>query len=69
MTVHDGFLRLAVHGETPGRPVVRHAADDAERGRGLFLVDHLTTAHGGTWSTSDDGTTTWCNLAVPGGRP
>ncbi|MEU5525268.1 ATP-binding protein [Streptomyces sp. NPDC047860] len=68
MTVRDGFLRLAVHDETPGRPVVRHADDDAERGRGLFLVDCLAAAHGGTWAVSDDGTTTWCCLAVPGGQ-
>lgn len=68
MTVRDGFLRLAVHDETPGRPVVRHADDDAERGRGLFLVDCLAAAHGGTWGVSDDGTTTWCCLAVPGGQ-
>ncbi|WP_442538301.1 ATP-binding protein [Streptomyces pseudogriseolus] len=69
MTVRGGFLRLAVNDETPGRPVVRHADDDAEHGRGLFLVDCLAAAHGGTWGTSDDGTTTWCCLAVPGGRP
>ncbi|MBT3155444.1 ATP-binding protein [Streptomyces sp. CHD11] len=69
MTFRDGFLRLAVHGETSGRPVVRQADDDAERGRGLFLVDRFAAAHGGTWGTSDDGTTTWCTLAVPDGRP
>lgn len=69
MTFRDGFLRLAVHDGTPVRPVIRHADDNAERGRGLFLVDRLAAAHGGTWGTSDDGTTTWCCLAVPGGRP
>lgn len=68
MTVRNGFLRLAVHGETTGRPVVRHADDDAERGRGLFLVNCLASAHGGTWGTSDAGTTTWCTLAVPDSR-
>ncbi|MFJ9862379.1 ATP-binding protein [Streptomyces albogriseolus] len=68
MTVRDGFLSLAVHGETPGRPVVRNAPEDAECGRGLFLVDCLASVHGGTWGTSDDGTTTWCCLAVPGGE-
>ncbi|MEV8077119.1 ATP-binding protein [Streptomyces pseudogriseolus] len=68
MTVRDGFLHLAVHDETPGRPVARNAPDDAECGRGLFLVDCLASAHGGTWGTSDDGTTTWCCLAVPGGQ-
>ncbi|MFD7700947.1 ATP-binding protein [Streptomyces caelestis] len=69
MTVRDGFLRLTVHNETLGRPVVRDAADTAERGRGLFLVDCLAAAHGGTWGTSDDGATTWCRLALPDGRP
>ncbi|MEU3945898.1 ATP-binding protein [Streptomyces sp. NPDC029526] len=69
VTVRDGFLRLAVHDETTGRPVIRTADDYAERGRGLFLVDRLAAAHGGTWGTSDDGTTTWCCLAVSGGRP
>ncbi|MEU2901103.1 DUF6415 family natural product biosynthesis protein [Streptomyces sp. NPDC007056] len=68
MTVRDGFLRLAVHCETTGRPVVHHAGDDAEHGRGLFLVNCLASAHGGTWGTSDDGTTTWCCLAIPGGH-
>ena len=68
MTVRGGFLHLAVHDGTPCRPVVRKAPDDAECGRGLFLVDCLASAHGGTWGTSDDGTTTWCCLAVPGGQ-
>ncbi|WP_243762151.1 ATP-binding protein [Streptomyces sp. Tu 3180] len=69
MTVRDGFLRMAVHDETTGRPVVHDADNDAEHGRGLFLVDCLTAAHGGTWGTSDGGATTWCHLAVPDGRP
>ena len=64
MTLQGGFLRLAVHGETPGRPVVRKAPEDAECGRGLFLVDYLAAAHGGTWGTEQNGTTTWCTLAV-----
>ncbi|MEV5089875.1 ATP-binding protein [Streptomyces griseoincarnatus] len=68
MTVRDGFLHLAVHDETPCRPVARNAPDDAEHGRGLLLVGCLASAHGGTWGTSDDGTTTWCCLAVPGGQ-
>ncbi|WP_439813400.1 ATP-binding protein [Streptomyces sp. P9-2] len=66
MTVRGGFLRLAVHGETPGQPVARHAPDDAECGRGLFLVDCLAAAHGGTWGTERNGSTTWCILAVDG---
>jgi anti-sigma regulatory factor (Ser/Thr protein kinase) len=69
MTVRDGFLCMTVHGETAGRPAVRGADDNAERGRGLFLVGCLAAANGGAWGTSDDGATTWCRLAVPGGRP
>lgn len=69
MTVRGGFLRIAVHAETTGRPAVRSADRDAERGRGLFLVQCFATDHGGTWGTSDDGDITWCNLAVPGGQP
>ncbi|MFI0507563.1 ATP-binding protein [Streptomyces albogriseolus] len=68
MTVRGGFLHLAVNDGTPCRPVVRNAPEDAECGRGLFLVDCLASVHGGTWGTSDDGTTTWCCLAVPGGQ-
>lgn len=64
MTLRDGLLRLAVHGETPGLPIVRIAPHDAECGRGLFLVDHLAAAHGGTWGTDHNGATTWCTLAV-----
>ncbi|TQL23566.1 anti-sigma regulatory factor (Ser/Thr protein kinase) [Streptomyces sp. SLBN-134] len=69
MSVRDGLVRLAVRHETPGRPVLCHADDDAERGRGLFLVDRLAAAHGGTWGTSDAGTSTWCTLTVADGRP
>ncbi|MFJ9719706.1 ATP-binding protein [Streptomyces sp. NPDC101213] len=65
MTVDGGFLSLAVHDQTPARPAVCNVDDQAERGRGLFLA----AERGGTWGTSDDGTTTWCRLAVPGGRP
>ncbi|MFF8196686.1 ATP-binding protein [Streptomyces bobili] len=68
MTVDDGFLHLAVHDQTPGRPTV-YVDNQAERGRGLFLVDSLAAEHKGTWGTSDNGATTWCKLAAPGGRP
>lgn len=68
MTVRDGFLHLAVHDEMPGRPVARRADDTAERGRDLFLVNCLASAHGGAWGTSGDGTT-WCKLGLSGSRP
>ncbi|MER6571063.1 ATP-binding protein [Streptomyces sp. NPDC001093] len=68
LAVRDGFLRIAVHDETPGEIAARNAGSDAECGRGLFLVDHLAAAHGGTWGTSDEGATTWCRLALAGAR-
>ncbi|MFE8950553.1 ATP-binding protein [Streptomyces sp. NPDC007856] len=64
LAVRDGFLHIAVHDERPGDFTVHNADSDAERGRGLFLVDHLADAHGGTWGTSDEGATTWCRLAL-----
>jgi anti-sigma regulatory factor (Ser/Thr protein kinase) len=66
LAIRDGFLHIAVHDETPGDFTVHNADSDAERGRGLFLVDHLADAHGGTWGTSDEGATTWCRLALAG---
>ncbi|MFD5662980.1 ATP-binding protein [Streptomyces hirsutus] len=69
LTVDGGFLRITVHDGMPGRPVVRDTDDDAEQGRGLFLVQCLIAAHNGTWGTVDDGATIWCSLALPGGRP
>ncbi|MET8808662.1 ATP-binding protein [Streptomyces sp. NPDC004546] len=66
LAVRDGFLRIAVHDETPGEVAVHNAGSDAERGRGLFLVDHLADAHGGAWGTSDKGATTWCRLTLAG---
>ncbi|MGW0628506.1 ATP-binding protein [Streptomyces sp. NPDC002758] len=65
MAVRDGFLRLSVHDEMPGCPQVRNAGGDAERGRGLFLVECIAEAHGGEWGTSDEGASTWCSLALP----
>ncbi|MCP9957428.1 MULTISPECIES: ATP-binding protein [Streptomyces] len=47
---------------TPAR--LRSAGEDAEDGRGLLLVAALAR----TWGVSDDGTTTWCTLALPDGR-
>lgn len=66
MSARDGFLRITVHDEMPGRPTVNTAGGDAERGRGLFLVEHIVNAHGGAWGTYDEGATIWCSLALPG---
>ncbi|AWW35682.1 ATP-binding protein [Streptomyces cadmiisoli] len=65
MTVRDGFLRLAVLDCMPGQPIVQDAAGDAERGRGLLIVDCLAAANRGTWGTNEDGTEVWCSLRLP----
>ncbi|GAA3785839.1 ATP-binding protein [Streptomyces chiangmaiensis] len=66
MAVRDGWLRISVHDQMPGGPTVRTADGDAERGRGLFLVESIADARGGGWGTDDDGATTWCALALEG---
>lgn len=66
MAVRDGWLRISVQDEMPGGPAVCAAGGDAERGRGLFLVECIAGAHGGEWGTDDGGATTWCSLALAG---
>jgi hypothetical protein len=39
-------LLVEVYDQAPGKPVARHAANDAESGRGLAIVHRLT---GGRW--------------------
>ncbi|MCS0639194.1 ATP-binding protein [Streptomyces sp. LP05-1] len=46
------------HSSTPGSPVVKCPAPEAESGRGMVLVDTLATAWG------RKGTCTWCTVAV-----
>lgn len=60
----DGLLRISVHDETPGQPVIRRVDHEAECGRGLQLVEWITTAHNGAWGTSDGGATTWCTFST-----
>ncbi|EFL29513.1 conserved hypothetical protein [Streptomyces viridochromogenes DSM 40736] len=63
--VRDGFLRVAVIDGMSGHATLKHADDDNTSRRGLAFVEALAKEHHGTWGTSDDGTLTWCNLAVP----
>lgn len=54
-----GKMRIEVNDHTPGaRAEPCRPDDDQEGGRGLFLVDALTTA----WGVSEDGSTTWCTI-------
>ncbi|MFJ5645844.1 ATP-binding protein [Streptomyces sp. NPDC093223] len=59
-------LRIEVANYTPSPvPAAQHPGADAERGRGLFLVNALTTEAGGAWSFTADGTRAWCTLPLP----
>lgn len=65
----DGGVRIEVHDASDAKPELREVPDEeAECGRGLFLVDHLT---GGRWGVSDRegvGKLIWAHLACgPGG--
>jgi anti-sigma regulatory factor (Ser/Thr protein kinase) len=66
MAVCDGFLCISVCDQMPGRPEIQESDDEAESGRGLQLIQWLTTEYGGAWGTSEDGATTWCHLLVGG---
>ncbi|MCZ0975910.1 ATP-binding protein [Streptomyces albulus] len=66
MRVRDGFLRLSVKDGMPGRPEIQDANGESETGRGLEIVEWITAARHGNWGISDDGTTTWCSLAITG---
>lgn len=64
IVVRDRCLRITVTDGMPGGAVLKNADEDAESGRGLFLVEALVTQSGGTWGTSEDGAQTWCSLPV-----
>ncbi|MFE9682784.1 ATP-binding protein [Streptomyces sp. NPDC006285] len=61
LTFTDGRMRLDVRDGSPESPVLREASALDETGRGLFIVK--AAADG--WGVSEDGTTTWCTLALP----
>ncbi|WP_255115193.1 ATP-binding protein [Streptomyces sudanensis] len=65
VTVLTGELLIEVGDRSTAPARLRTAGDDDEDGRGLLLV----TALARTWGVSDDGTTTWCTLALPERRP
>lgn len=67
LSVQKGFLRVTVTDGMPETGAPKSVDEDAESGRGLALVDALVADHGGTWGTSPDGATTWCDLQIPEG--
>lgn len=68
MAVLGDVLHLAVTDGMPGGREPAGSADpEAESGRGLYLVDCVVRANGGTWGTKDVGRV-WCELPLPAGE-
>jgi anti-sigma regulatory factor (Ser/Thr protein kinase) len=65
LRVHDTALRIAVRDGSPERPKRQVADDDAEGGRGLFLVEALSLR----WDAFrlGSGKVTWAELALTPG--
>ncbi|WP_093460049.1 ATP-binding protein [Streptomyces sp. 6N106] len=57
-------LRITVRDDTCRRPRIQRPGDEAENGRGLFLVRQIAEQHRGSWGISPDGTITWCALPI-----
>ncbi|MEU9015895.1 ATP-binding protein [Streptomyces sp. NPDC048479] len=54
-------VRIEVTDGSTALPQKRRPGLIEEHGRGVLIIDALADA----WGTSDDGTTTWCSLALP----
>ncbi|MCX4584702.1 ATP-binding protein [Streptomyces sp. NBC_01481] len=63
----EGRLHLVVHDSNPKPPERRYATEDDEGGRGLTLVDLLTSNHG--WAPTARGKKTWAEFEVPAPAP
>ncbi|MFG2520179.1 ATP-binding protein [Streptomyces sp. NPDC048527] len=58
-------IQIEVDDHTPSPiPEVQHAGPDDECGRGLFLIDSLTTELGGRWGFRPDGAVAWCLIPL-----
>jgi len=54
LTLDQGELTISVHDYCPSVPEPRNAGDDDENGRGLLLVEAMSSRSG--WYTPEDGT-------------
>ncbi len=63
----DCCLNIEVHDSSPGIPVVRSAAGDAERGRGLLLVAEV--ADSWDYYFEDGRKHVWFHLHITGPVP
>jgi anti-sigma regulatory factor (Ser/Thr protein kinase) len=58
-------LRITTWDNGPGHPQPATPADDAEHGRGLAIIDALTTSNWGWWPTPESGgKVTWATLTT-----
>jgi two-component sensor histidine kinase len=59
---HDSRLRVEVADASDGEPVLRPITPTAVRGRGIFLVEAVST----TWGVqpTDDGKTVWAEFST-----
>lgn len=65
LSLRNGCLRINVHDGVPShRPTPWKPCDEDEHGRGLLLVQAIAGARRGSWGVSDDGASTWCELAL-----
>ncbi|MDI5974049.1 ATP-binding protein [Streptomyces sp. SL13] len=58
----DTLVRIEVGGSGAWTPVLRHAEDLEESGRGLVLVDAIAE----DWGFNKEQSTVWCTLRIPG---
>jgi anti-sigma regulatory factor (Ser/Thr protein kinase) len=64
VTRKDAAVRIAVTDHGPGRPVLRTVGVDAAHGRGLQLVDRLSSAWS-SYPTADGGKVVWGEVRLP----
>jgi hypothetical protein len=67
LTYHYAAGRLIVEVYDPDRrpPVLKPAGEEAEGGRGLLLVQSLSSRWGYTYPTPTSGKVVWCEVEVP----
>ncbi|MFF2506343.1 ATP-binding protein [Streptomyces sp. NPDC058067] len=61
----DNEIRVEVIDGSSVPATMRSTSEDDTSGRGLALVDALSSK----WGASEDGRTTWCTFRIPAGRP
>jgi anti-sigma regulatory factor (Ser/Thr protein kinase) len=63
-------LHITTWDNGPGHPAPATPADDAETGRGLAIIDALTTSNWGWWPTPESGgKVTWATLTTTHATP